>query len=286
MNRKDISEIKKQLNPDRCCLTRICGCYVDAEKQRKTELSQIFLSLAEEEMFKYFDILKKTLSGTVGRNLLSMEFPLEAEAEGSQHEFLRKLVKSRLTDDTLLDAFYQQVIEKFDYAENYLTKYYDNIRNTKKAWQECKHIIPLIHRLAIKQQKAINTICEVNYNANSIKTPYLIFRYTSPAGKSTRSHRIIIDEDIIVELRSDISQKLSKSGHAKEQRKAMTADLREAIKKRDNYTCQICGNSVLKEPNLLLEVDHIVPVSKGGKTEASNLQTLCWRCNRAKSDKE
>ena len=119
MNRKDISEIKKQLNPDRCCLTRICGCYVDAEKQRKTELSQIFLSLAEEEMFKYFDILRKTLSGTVGRNLLSMEFPLEAEAEGSQHEFLRKLVKSRLTDDTLLDAFYQQVIEKFDYAENY-----------------------------------------------------------------------------------------------------------------------------------------------------------------------
>ena len=179
-----------------------------------------------------------------------------------------------------------ECMELLDYTENYLTKYYNNIRNTKKAWQECKHIIPLIHRLAIKQQKAINTICEVNYNANSIKTPYLIFRYTSPAGKSTRSHRIIIDEDIIAELRSDISQKLSKSGHAKEQRKAMTADLREAIKKRDNYTCQICGNSVLKEPNLLLEVDHIVPVSKGGKTEASNLQTLCWRCNRAKSDKE
>jgi 5-methylcytosine-specific restriction endonuclease McrA len=62
----------------------------------------------------------------------------------------------------------------------------------------------------------------------------------------------------------------------------MTADLREAVKQRDNYTCQKCGNSVLKEPNLLLEVDHIIPVAKGGKTEPDNLQTLCWRCNRAK----
>ena len=46
----------------------------------------------------------------------------------------------------------------------------------------------------------------------------------------------------------------------------MTQDLREAIKKRDNYTCCKCGNSVFKEPNLLLEVDHIIPVSKGGLT--------------------
>ena len=45
-------------------------------------------------------------------------------------------------------------------------------------------------------------------------------------------------------------------------------------------------NMAIEEPNLLLEVDHIVPVSKGGKTEADNLQTLCWRCNRSKSNKE
>ena len=64
----------------------------------------------------------------------------------------------------------------------------------------------------------------------------------------------------------------------------MTQDLREAIKKRDNYTCCKCGNSVFKEPNLLLEVDHIIPVSKGGLTVESNLLTLCWRCNREKAD--
>lgn len=69
---------------------------------------------------------------------------------------------------------------------------------------------------------------------------------------------------------------------AKAQRAKMTPALREAIKQRDKYTCRICGLSVLDEPNLLLEVDHIIPIAEGGKTEASNLQTLCWKCNREK----
>ena len=54
---------------------------------------------------------------------------------------------------------------------------------------------------------------------------------------------------------------------------------------RDNYTCCYCGNSTHSEPNLLLEIDHIIPISKGGYTVEENLQTLCWKCNRAKSNK-
>ncbi len=73
MNKKEISEIKKQFTPDRCCITRICGCYVDGEKNKKTELKEAFLSLSEEEAFKYFEIFKKTLSGTIGKNLINME---------------------------------------------------------------------------------------------------------------------------------------------------------------------------------------------------------------------
>lgn len=65
----------------------------------------------------------------------------------------------------------------------------------------------------------------------------------------------------------------------------MTKKLRDHIKKRDNYTCCICGNSIHNEPNLLLEIDHIVPVAKGGLTEENNLQTLCWKCNRSKGTK-
>ena len=71
MNKKEISEIKKQFSPANCAITRICGCYVDGEKNKKTELKEAFLSLSEEEMFKYFEIFKKTLSGTVGKNLIT-----------------------------------------------------------------------------------------------------------------------------------------------------------------------------------------------------------------------
>lgn len=62
MNKKEISEIKKQFTPENCSLTRICGCYVDGEKNKKTELKEAFLSLSEEEMFKYFEIFRKSLS--------------------------------------------------------------------------------------------------------------------------------------------------------------------------------------------------------------------------------
>lgn len=69
------------------------------------------------------------------------------------------------------------------------------------------------------------------------------------------------------------------------QRALMTSKLREKIKNRDNYTCQNCSLSTREEPNLLLEIDHIMPVSKGGTTTEKNLQTLCWKCNRSKSNK-
>lgn len=69
------------------------------------------------------------------------------------------------------------------------------------------------------------------------------------------------------------------------QRALMTSELRKKILQRDNYTCKYCGASVYQEPNLLLEIDHIIPVSKGGLTTEDNLQTLCWKCNRKKGAK-
>ena len=56
MNKKEISEIKKQFTPSRCAITRICGCYVNGEKEKKAQMKEMFLSLPEEEMFKYFEM--------------------------------------------------------------------------------------------------------------------------------------------------------------------------------------------------------------------------------------
>ena len=120
MTKQEISEIKKLFTPKNCSITRICGCYVDGEKNKKTELKQAFLALPEEEMFKYFEILRKSLSGTIGKNLLNLEFPLKSETEGGTQEFLLRLRDSRLKDDALLEQFYDRIIESYEYVGNYL----------------------------------------------------------------------------------------------------------------------------------------------------------------------
>lgn len=133
MTKQDISEIKKLLTPKNCSITRICGCYVDGEKNKKTELKQVFLALPEEEMFKYFEILRKVLSGTLGRNLLTLDFPLSLEmaaesentAPGEEsapnaHEFLLRLRDSKLKDDALLEEYYDRIIQHYEYVGNYL----------------------------------------------------------------------------------------------------------------------------------------------------------------------
>jgi len=119
MNKKEIAEIKKQFNPDRCAITRITGCYVNAEKEKLMEMKEAFLSLSDEEMFKYFDIFKKTLSGTIGKNLLNMEFPLSQEMDGGTQDFLMKLRDSGLKDDALVESFYDRIIGSYDFGENY-----------------------------------------------------------------------------------------------------------------------------------------------------------------------
>lgn len=119
----------------------------------------------------------------------------------------------------------------------------------------------------------------------SVLTVEYRFSYTSNGGLVQRSFTVPMTEETIAELIKVLENKLTASAFAKEQRTMMTKKLREFIKKRDNFTCCNCRNSIYIEPNLLLEIDHIIPVAKGGQTVEDNLQTLCWKCNRTKSDK-
>lgn len=119
MNKKEILEIRKSLTRENCAITRICGCYVNHEKEILFEIKNAFLALPDEEAFKYHDIFKHTLSGTIGKNLLDIEFPLNQESEGGTQEFLLKLRNSKLLDDDLINQFYNTIIQNFDYPENY-----------------------------------------------------------------------------------------------------------------------------------------------------------------------
>lgn len=113
MNKKEIYEIRKQFSPENCAITRICGCYVDSEKNKRTSMKEAFLSLPEEEMFKYMDIFKKTLSGHIGKNLMNLEYSIDQEASDTPHDFLMNLRQSKLADDDLTNKFYDAVIESY-----------------------------------------------------------------------------------------------------------------------------------------------------------------------------
>ena len=119
MHKKEVLEIRKQYKPEECSITRICGCYVNGNKEIVAQSRDAFLSLPDEEIFKYLTIFKQTLSGTIGKNLINMEFPLEQEMPGGTQEFLLQLRESKLQDDMLLEEFYQKIIENYYYGENY-----------------------------------------------------------------------------------------------------------------------------------------------------------------------
>lgn len=119
----------------------------------------------------------------------------------------------------------------------------------------------------------------------TIPYPEYVFQYVSAGGNSSQESRIELTSPAIDSLIETLSEKIKWSKSAAAQRSLMTSALRDFIKSRDEYTCKTCKVSTDDEAHLLLEVDHIMPISKGGLSIETNLQTLCWKCNRTKSNK-
>lgn len=111
------------------------------------------------------------------------------------------------------------------------------------------------------------------------------FSYTSPTDRNHYSYDIILNEPELIKFAEYLNNQIKYRKSAKYQRQLMTPQLREQILSRDKYECKKCGVSKKNEKHLLLEVDHIIPISKGGITIESNLQALCWKCNRTKGTK-
>ena len=116
MAKADILELKKRLTKNGCTFTKMCGCYVNADKEKILKINESFLNLEEDEFYKFLDIAKKVLSGTFGNNILQLDF----KREENKQDFFWKLDKSALKDEELLDEFYDGIIEKYDAQGNYL----------------------------------------------------------------------------------------------------------------------------------------------------------------------
>lgn len=135
MRKKDILELKRRLKKDHCTFTKMCGCYVNGEKHVILKFRETFLNLDEDEYFKYLEIAKKVLSGTIGNNILELNFPTNEELINEKQVSLMKLKNSQLKDDVLLDEFYDSIIDNYDYTGNFLILIfhdaYDVITKTK-----------------------------------------------------------------------------------------------------------------------------------------------------------
>lgn len=111
MNQRDLSELKRRLNPDKRNPTVIRGCYVGHDGHVISTFVQPVFNMPQEENEKYMAIFKRTLSGTLGQNLLNVEFSASQAMDGDEHHLLSALRDSALKDEAAVDAFYQRVID-------------------------------------------------------------------------------------------------------------------------------------------------------------------------------
>ena len=122
MIKAEINKIRAlfSANLSDCGISRIAGCYVNGDKKKVMSYASSFLTLPEEEQYKYLEIFRKTMSGSIGKNLFDMEFSREESYENDAQNFLMDLKMSKLEDEKLVEEFYDKVIETYNYVGNYL----------------------------------------------------------------------------------------------------------------------------------------------------------------------
>ena len=122
----DVLELRRRLKKTACTFGRMCGCYVNSGKQVVLQFTQDFSELEEDEYFKYLEIAKKTLSGSLGSNLLELEFARDEQAAEHQ-KYLLALKESKLANEDLLNRLYEQVVAEYAYPGNYLILVYHDV---------------------------------------------------------------------------------------------------------------------------------------------------------------
>lgn len=120
MNTKEIGEIRRRVRRDRSNMTAIYGCYVNENKEIIAKFRQSTGIMPENEADKYFGLLRRSLSGTIGKNLNDLTFKTSQVADSPEHKLLMQLRASKLADEEALDSFYRKVIESLTLDSNYL----------------------------------------------------------------------------------------------------------------------------------------------------------------------
>ena len=278
----------------------------DEFREHKARLAAVVAE--HNDIVKYVSDLRQRDAFRIGASSTGTQAHLATFENTSHYNYRRDRNVANYASTSVHNCSLQVVRNASAAPIKYLTKYFD-IKATEPTLCDVEQLGESISRLEdavanLKRRETAITgsfsppafilkhysdefMSQVGVTLSPVSVPYptYTFQYVSAGGNSSQQSTIRLDSPTIDALIGSLSEKIRFSKSAAGQRALMTAKLREFIKRRDNFTCKNCSVSVVREPNLLLEVDHILPVSRGGLSTIENLQTLCWRCNRTKSNK-
>lgn len=118
MNQKEVSELRCRFRSDKSAVSRIYGCYVNSSREIVSYLDESLGSMPQDEAEKYLSLLKKSLSGTLGRNLIDLVFSTQQVADSEEHRLLMSLRDSKLKDREVRETFYRKVIDSLELEES------------------------------------------------------------------------------------------------------------------------------------------------------------------------
>ena len=117
MNQNELKEIRRRFRPDKDNISRIYGCYVNAAKEIVTRIDMSLGLMDQEETDMYYKILKKSLSGTLGRTLIEIEFSTAQVEKSDEHRLIQALRTSHLSDESMRELMYERIIETLDLGD-------------------------------------------------------------------------------------------------------------------------------------------------------------------------
>lgn len=187
----------------------------------------------------------------------------------------------------------ERIEERIDFFDSLIDDAEENALWVEEYEMKLEQVSPFADKIAIKGTgvpyfiyKKIEKNVISDIILRPVDAPQILCKskYISPKGKNSYYDERVFFYEEMVERFNIVCEKIEKRATKEYQKKLMTESLRYDIMKRDGFRCVLCGRGA-KEDGVKLHVDHIIPISKGGRTVPNNLRTLCDSCNRGKSDK-
>ena len=276
---KKFNELKEDLN-DYVLSCNDLNEHIEELKETYSDIKKINYGTAElNDASRYNYKRKEQLKAKKSEFIYDCSSTVCKNAERQPFKYLCKYFNIKPNEESL--ESFENILNNFSAAEEGKQLLNNELEKIKKSIE--KDIPFLIRKFSMKKFMVKLGFKEIDFS--TLYFPVYTFRYVSPGGNKSTYCNIKLDIDNLNNFIGYLSELVKFKKSAAGQRALMTSKLREKIKQRDNYTCQECGISIRDEKNLLLEIDHIIPISKGGMSTEDNLQTLCWKCNRTKGSK-